>query len=156
MHEYFSNFKKFIILKKIMWKKNFIWWKTSSFLGKIFNGKILRFFRQKWPLFWSKFLYFGYPENISGFRVLNVGFRVGFGYRPLGFRLGSGGLKCRVYPSGFRVFGSPDTSLLSEELYQPYDQCTYYQKEFKMSKKSVQIHEWIRWFGPYSLLRHWF
>ena len=111
MHEYFSNFKKFIILKKIMWKKNFIWWKTSSFLGKIFNGKILRFFRQKWPLFWSKFLYFGYPENISGFRVLNVGFRVGFGYRPLGFGSGSGGLKCRVYPSGFRVFGSPDTSL---------------------------------------------
>ena len=103
MHEYFSNFKKFIILKKIMWKKNFIWWKTSSFLGKIFNGKILRFFRQKWPLFWSKFLYFGYPENISGFRVLNVGFQVGFGYRPLGFRSGSGGLKCRVYPSGFRV-----------------------------------------------------
>ena len=113
MHEYFSNFKKFIILKKIMWKKNFIWWKTSSFLGKIFNGKILRFFRQKWPLFWSKFLYFGYPENISGFRVLNVGFRVGFGYRPLGFGSGSGGLKCRVYPSGFRVFGSPDTSLPS-------------------------------------------
>ena len=113
MHEYFSNFKKFIILKKIMWKKNFIWWKTSSFLGKIFNGKILRFFRQKWPLFWSKFLYFGYPENISGFRVLNVGFRVGFGYRPLGFGSGSGGLKCRVYPSGFRVFGSPDTSLYS-------------------------------------------
>ena len=111
MHEHFSNFKKFIILKKIMWKKNFIWWKTSSFLGKIFNGKILRFFRQKWPLFWSKFLYFGYPENISGFRVLNVGFRVGFGYRPLGFGSGSGGLKCRVYPSGFRVFGSPDTSL---------------------------------------------
>ena len=95
-----------------MWKKNFIWWKTSSFLGKIFNGKILRFFRQKWPLFWSKFLYFGYPENILGFRVLNVGFRVGFGYRPLGFGLGSGGLKCRVYPSGFRVFGSPDTSLM--------------------------------------------
>ena len=117
MHEYFSNFKKFIILKKIMWKKNFIWWKTSSFLGKIFNGKILRFFRQKWPLFWSKFLYFGYPENISGFRVLNVGFRVGFGYRPLGFGSGSGGLKCRVYPSGFRVFGSPDTSL---QTYQPY------------------------------------
>ena len=84
-----------------MWKKNFIWWKTSSFLGKIFNGKILKFFRQKWPLFWSKFLYFGYPENISGFWVLNVGFRVLVRFQ----FSGSGSKKVGLFPrvSGFRV-----------------------------------------------------
>ena len=104
MHFYartFFKLQKIYNLKKKFEKKNFIWWKPSSFLEKNFNWEILRFFRQKWPLFWSKFLYFGYPENILGFECQVLGRDR---YRPLGFGSGLGGIKCRVF-----VFSGPLT-----------------------------------------------
>ena len=64
-------------------------------------------------VFFKNLAYILEPENISGFRVLNAGFRVGFGYQPLGFGSGSGGLKCRVYPPGFGFSGTRDHHYIS-------------------------------------------
>ena len=61
------------------------------------------------PTFWAKIGEFSDVEKTSGFRVLNVRFRVFFGY----YFSGSG----RIRVAGFRVFGYPNTTL-SEGLFQ--------------------------------------
>ena len=87
----------------IFWKKKYSSWKS-------FELKIKGFFWTEMPTFWAKIGEFSDVEKTSGFRVLNVGFRVFFGY----YFSGSGRIrvaKMSGFSTGFRVFVYPNTSL---------------------------------------------